>query len=388
MATQSRSIPAETIAFPPLSLPALFVGSGVYARPSFGTNHPLSFTRQGAVVEMCRLLGWLPEAEHRTSLPAAEDVLLRVHDAEYVAELRAASDRGSVTSAQRERYRFGTMENPIFSGVFERAATTVGGSILAAQLALDGNIAFHPAGGTHHGRPDRASGFCYFNDPVFALLTFLDAGLERVLYLDVDAHHGDGVFDHFAGDPRVSCMSIHEIDRWPNTGAIDEQGAGQVNIPVPQNIVDSEYALLFDEVIEPLVRGLEPQAVVICCGADALAGDPLSRMQLSNRALWLAVHRIAALVPPCVVLGGGGYNPWTTVRCWAGLWGVLSDKEFPQALPEPAQSLLGRFDSDLVDEDEIEPFWLTSLCDPPQEIGPRDAIRELASHLRKAHGLA
>src|SRR5207344_3103305 len=105
---------------------------------------------------------------------------------------------GNVNAEERTRYGLGTMENPLFPGLFERAATSVGGSILAAQLALEGRVAFHPAGGTHHGRPGRASGFCYFNDPVFAVLTLLRAGLERVLYVDLDAHHGDGVQDAFA----------------------------------------------------------------------------------------------------------------------------------------------------------------------------------------------
>src|SRR5690606_37637711 len=124
--------------------------------------------------------------------------------------------------------------NPLFPGLFERAATSVGGSILAARLALEGRIAYHPAGGTHHGRPDRASGFCYFNDPAFAILALLEAGLERVLYVDLDAHHGDGVQDAFAADERVHTVSIHEAGRWPGTGAASDTGDGRAcNLPVP-----------------------------------------------------------------------------------------------------------------------------------------------------------
>lgn len=368
--------------------PAKFIGGDIYTRPSFGSNHPLSYTRQGSVVELCRRLGWLDDATYLQSPIADFETLIRVHRRDYVAALRAASERGSVSSAEREKYRFGTMENPIFKGVFERASTTVGGSILAAQIALAGEIAFHPAGGTHHGRPDRASGFCYFNDPVYAILTFLDAGLDRVLYVDIDAHHGDGVFDHFEGDDRVACVSIHEAERWPYTGLIADQSSRSLNIPVPSRVNDSEYALLMEQVVMPFARRFDPQAVVITCGADALAGDPLSHMELSNNALWQAAIDLCAVTPSAVVLGGGGYNPWTTVRCWAGLWGLLSGQELPKDLPQKARELLSGFDSDLVDEDDIEPWWIESLADPVAETEIREGVESLASELRETHALS
>lgn len=314
--------------------------------------------------------------------------LRRVHDGAYLQALNAASDQGSVSAEWRERYNFGTMENPIFPHVFERAATTVGGSILSAQLALEGNVVFHPAGGTHHGRPDRASGFCYFNDPVFALLTFLDAGLERVLYVDVDAHHGDGVFDYFADEERVACVSLHESDRWPYTGLLVEQSARTLNVPVPQGTNDSEYELAWRKLVMPFIERLDPQAIVITCGADALAGDPLSKMALSNNALWHAVLELCALPAASVVLGGGGYNPWTTVRCWAGLWGNLSGGDWAAPLPDAALAILSGFESDLVDEDELEPHWLDRLDDPLQDASAREEIATLVEHLRGVHRLA
>ena len=118
--------------------------------------------------------------------------------------LQYAESEGRVAPEVRERYQLGTLENPLFPGLFERAAMTVGGSIQAAELALQGHVVFHPSGGTHHGRPDRASGFCYFNDPVFAIRTLLAAGIGTVAYVDLDAHHGDGVEDAFRADSRVT----------------------------------------------------------------------------------------------------------------------------------------------------------------------------------------
>ena len=177
-------------------------------------------------MDLCRALGWLGPGEFHASPRASERELAWFHTRDYVDALRRATEAGIVDIETRERYRLGTMENPLFPGVFERAATSVGGSIRAAELALEGRIAYHPAGGTHHGRPDRAAGFCYFNDPVFAILALLKGGLERMLYVDLDAHHGDGVQDAFADDPRVWTISIHEQGRWPNTGALADVGGG------------------------------------------------------------------------------------------------------------------------------------------------------------------
>lgn len=379
--------PAHLCDLPLVRRNAIFIGGAVYTRPSFGTNHPLSYSRQGAVVELCDSLGWLGGKRRMDAPQAPLETLHRLHDVSYVAALKSASEQGRVDTATRAAYHFGTMENPLFPHVFERAATTVGGSILAAQLALEGKLAFHPAGGTHHGRPDRASGFCYFNDPAFAILTFLDAGLSRVLYVDIDAHHGDGVFDAFAHDNRVTCISIHEDKRWPHTGALAEQSAQALNVPVPWGINDVEYAAIMDRLVLPFVERLEPEAVVITCGADALAGDPLSKMGLSNHTLWQAVLQLCNAAPKAVVLGGGGYNPWTTVRCWAGLWGILSGQPFPDALPPRALQLLAGFESDLVEEDEVEPHWLNSLTDPVQAGTVRQEIEEILAQLAGVHEL-
>jgi acetoin utilization protein AcuC len=270
------------------------------------------------------------------------------------------------------------MENPLFDGLFERASTAVGGSILAAEIALGGRIAFNPAGGTHHGRRARASGFCYFNDPVFAILRLLDAGIERVLYVDLDAHHGDGVQDASADDARVWTLSIHEAGRWPYTGALDDAGGGRsVNLPVPKAFHDAELRLLVDDVMLPLADRIAPDAVVMTCGGDALAGDPLTSMALSNVALWDAIERLVAVAPHAVVLGGGGYNPWTLARYWTGIWAALSGRGAPERLPEAASALLRELRCDLIDEEDVDPRWITSLADPVSDLPVRDSVRAL-----------
>ena len=198
--------------------PPLLLGSDTFRRAAFSGNHPLNSIRHSAVIDLIRTMGWLPADQYRDIPAASFEQLNQFHDRAYLRALQYADSEGRVEPDVRERFQIGTFENPLFPGLFERAATTVGGSILAAELAIAGHVAFHPSGGTHHGRADRACGFCYFNDPVFAILTFLDAGLDKVLYVDLDAHHGDGVEEAFFGDDRVDTLSIHETHRWPYSG--------------------------------------------------------------------------------------------------------------------------------------------------------------------------
>lgn len=358
----------------------LFVGSDIFRRAAFGPNHPLKIVRHAAVLDLVRVLGWLPDADFRTAGAATVEQLLRFHDRAYVEALQYADTTGRVEPEVRELYHIGTLENPLFPGLFERAATTVSGSILAAQLASEGHLVFHPSGGTHHGRRDRASGFCYFNDPVFAILTLLELGSNKVMYVDLDAHHGDGVEDAFVDEPRVLTVSIHEENRWPYSGAAtDRRNGGARNLPVPKGLNDSELEYLMQHAVLPLATSFAPEALVICCGADCLAGDPLSGMMLSNVALWQSVDQLRALALPTVILGGGGYNPWTVTRYWAGLWARLGARDIPARLPDDAIGLLRGMECELIDEEDVEESWLTTIADSPYPGPVREAIRSLVT---------
>ncbi len=369
----------EQASTPSLDQPcSVFISSQVYRKDAFGAHHPLSIPRVAAVMDLCDMLGWLGDDHYLDSPRATEEQLVRFHDANYVRALQHAEEQGSVAKDVRDKYRIGTMENPVFPGLFQRATTAVGGSILAAERALCGETAFHPSGGTHHGRPDRASGFCYFNDPVFAIMTLLDGGMDRVLYVDLDAHHGDGVQDAFADDPRVFTLSIHEEKRWPHSGPVEDRaGVAARNLPVPRAFNDSELEYLMDHAVLPLGRAFGPQALVITCGTDALDGDPLSGLKLSNLALWSAVEKLLELTGRNVVLGGGGYNPWTLIRCWSGLWGRLSRRTIPEVLPLSAQAYLQQLECDLVDEEDIRADWITTLVDQANKGPVRAEIKKL-----------
>lgn len=356
----------------------LFIGSEIYRGSSYGRKHPLAIPRVSTAIDLSRVLGWLPDDQYVDSPMAAPEQLARFHDPDYIAAIQDAERDQRLDADRRARYNIGKIDNPIFPEIYRRPATAAGGSILAAELLAEGGVVYSPAGGTHHGRPDRASGFCYFNDPVLGILAMLDQGLERVYYVDVDAHHGDGVQDAFADDERVLTVSVHEGARWPYTGAVGDRAGGMArNLPVPEGLNDSEMDVILTRALLPLGRAFQPEAVVLQCGADALADDPLSRLALSNRALWRVVAAMRDLAPRCLVLGGGGYNPWSVGRCWAGVWAVLNGIEPPEAAPA-AEPVLRALSWHRAAGRNPPEAWLTTIADRPRAGPVRDAVREVA----------
>ena len=292
--------------------PPLYVSAEIFARSAFPAPHPLAFPRAGLVKRCAARSVGSTALTSKASRPAAPTSSAITTPA-MSRRLRAPTAISSSRRTSGKNTISGLRANPIFPGLFERAATAVGGSLLAARLAFEGRVVFHPPGGTHHGGKAAASGFCFFNDPVFAILELLALGAQRVAYVDFDAHHGDGVEEAYAEEPRVMTISIHEADRWPRTGALsDRRGGNARNMPVPRGLNDDEFALLVEEAVLPLLGGFAPDALVILSGADALAGDPLAKLALSNGALVSAVARVAALAPAVVVLGGAATTPGTS----------------------------------------------------------------------------
>lgn len=358
----------------------LFLGSDVYRGSSYGPKHPLSIPRVSTAIDLSRAMGWLTDEAYLDSPMATPDQLARFHDPAYIEAVMQAEQTQKVDAETAARFNLGKMENPVFTEMFRRPATASGASILGANLILGGGIVYSPAGGTHHGRPDRASGFCYFNDPVLGILHLLDHGLTRVYYVDLDAHHGDGVQDAFHHDDRVLTLSIHEGARWPHTGKVGERASGMArNLPMPAGFNDSELRFLLEEVVLPLGEWFKPEAVVIQCGADALADDPMSRLELSNRALWRAVADLVELASRALVLGGGGYNPWSVGRCWAGIWATLNGID-PDVPPTPAAEEILRAITWNRREGRNPPErWFTTLADAPHEGRVREEVRAAAA---------
>ncbi len=357
--------------------PILIAGE-IYRDSSYGRRHPLAIPRVSSTLDLIQALGWFDPARYIDSPQATPDQLARFHAPDYIAAVQAAEAAQAAPPEVRERYNIGRAGNPIFPEMFRRPATAAGAGLAAADLIAAGARCIHsPAGGTHHGRAAQASGFCYFNDPVLTLLRLLDHGFTRLLYLDFDAHHGDGVELAFVGDSRVLCVSIHEENRWPFTGTLtDRAGGSALNVPVPEGFNDSELDLIVTHLVQPIGAAFAPQVVVIQAGADALSEDPLSRLALSNGALWRAVLAGRALAGQSIILGGGGYNPWSVTRAWAGLWGSLNAAPVPERLPPPAEALLRSLAWDHRLGRNPPETWFTTLADSPRPGPIRPAIRD------------
>jgi len=363
---------------------ARFIGSEIYRRSGYGGGHPLRVPRVSTVIDLARALGWFGPGEYLTAPRARPAALALFHDPAYLAALAAAEADQQVSPEVTRRHGLGTPANPVFPEMFRRPATSAGGAMLAAGLVQEGGVIHVPGGGTHHGLRDRANGFCYLNDPVLCLMVLRGRGLTPLAYVDLDAHHPDGVEAALGHDPELLMISVHEQGRWPFTGRLEDRGAGSVfNLPVPRGLNDSGMRAILHGLILPRLAAHAPRAVVVQCGADAVEEDPLSRLSLSNNALWEAVAAIGRLAPRLIVLGGGGYNPWTVARAWTGLWGLLSGRTLPDRLPEAAQAILGALPPGVgAARSRPDRRLLTTLADPPRE-GPvgaelRDRLARLA----------
>lgn len=361
---------------------AVFIGSEIYRGSSYGGAHPLRVPRVSTVMDLSRALGWLPQGYLRSprAKPAA---LLRFHTADYIAALQTAEATGQATPAVQTRHQIGTLSNPIFAQIYSRPATGVGGVLLASELLMPGGAVHVPGAGTHHGMADRANGFCFLNDPVLAILALRRAGL-RVAYVDIDAHHADGVEAALAGAESVLLISVHEAARWPFSGQTGVVAGNSVNLAVPRDYNDTEARAVLQAMILPRLQAFRPDVIVLQAGADSLLEDPLSRLALSNNAYAEALLAIRPLAPRLMLLGGGGYNPWSVGRCWTLLWGVLSGQQIPDHLPPQAQAVLGGLSWGGGGRPLPAPHLLTTLRDPPREGPVRPELRAALAELSRA----
>jgi len=225
----------------------------------------------------------------------------------------------------------GTGDCPVFKGMYEYSALACGATLTGAKLILAGSadVAFNPSGGFHHAGPERASGFCYINDVALACIILAEQK-KRVLYLDVDVHYGDGVAEAFYDRCDVMTVSLHETPKvlFPGTGFEDQIGTGQgkgycVNIPLPVGTYDQAYMKAFEEIALPLISVFNGDVFVLQLGADALAGDPLAHLHLSNDVYADIINHVLRFNKPILATGGGGYNVDNTVRAWALDWAAL-----------------------------------------------------------------
>jgi acetoin utilization protein AcuC len=263
--------------------------------------------------------------------PADRKDLERIHSPRYLDALEKAARDGS-GGVELLFMGVGAGDCPIFPDVYDYPVLACGATLVAAKMILDGSarVAFNPSGGFHHAGPEQAAGFCYINDVAIACHVLAEAG-KRVLYLDIDVHYGDGVANAFYDRSDVMTISFHESGKtlFPGTGFEDEIGQGDgkgycVNVPLPPGIYDQAYLKAFDEITLPLIKAFNPDVIVLEFGADALSGDPLAHLRLTNNAYADIIHTLLTFGKPILMTGGGGYHIENTVRAWALGWSVLS----------------------------------------------------------------
>ncbi len=376
---------------------AVLINAVTRRQRPYRDNHPLAIPRTALAIDLIRAYDALNEDEMLPGRVAEVEELAWFHTGDYIAALRAAEAAGRLQDSDRERYQLGTAENPYFDHLFTIPARATGGSIQAAEEVLQGRIAFNPAGGMHHARAGSAQGFCYFNDPVLGILRLRQAGW-RVLYADIDAHHGDGVEEAFIADPEVLTLSLHMDTAYAypfRGGQLADCGNGQgghttINVPLPQGAHDAEYRLLFDAVWQPALEKFRPDAVVLQAGTDMLAADPLGKLKISTECFLDIVKKIVATAPRhtdgtprLLVTGGGGYHPLLLARAWTGLWALLSGRELPEEIPAAGAEALRNAGWNLDEDEPYFPKLFASRFDHPESEKISQQIQWLAKDVRR-----
>lgn len=316
----------------------------------FGPDHPFNPRRLELSVSLIEAMGLLDADRHPVVAPplAEDEELLRVHSAEYVAAVRRLSASGE-GAREALRWGLGPGDTPAFEGMHEASARVVGGSLRAAELVMSGNAtrAFNISGGLHHAHPDRASGFCIYNDLAAAIAWLREAHDARVLYIDYDAHHGDGVQGIFYSDPHVLTLSVHQTGRslFPGTGFVHELGEGEGrgfswNLPLEPLTADAGWIPLHEELLPRVAAAFRPDVIVLQNGCDGHALDPLTHLRATTR-LYEATTRMVGEIADAfcggriVAAGGGGYAIWQAVpRAWTLVWAGISGQTAPAKVPD------------------------------------------------------
>lgn len=310
---------------------SVFIHSPELEKFKYPPDIPFNTDRAGQTRKILNSMGLLSSdgRSEVTPVPVDRLTLKKFHSARYLHALKTAAEGDF--DAEALYMGIGTLDCPVFEGMYDYAVLAAGGTLTAAKLILSGDtdVAFNPSGGFHHAHPERASGFCYINDVALACLVLAER-YKRVLYADVDVHFADGVAYAFYDRSDVMTISFHESPRtlFPGTGFENEIGTGSgkgycVNVPLPVGTYDQAYMKAFEEVAIPLMAAYKPEVIVFELGADALANDPLAHLYLTNNVYADIINHLLTLNRPILMTGGGGYNIPNTVRAWALGWTVL-----------------------------------------------------------------
>jgi acetoin utilization protein AcuC len=343
----------------------------------FGPSHPFRSIRVMLAVELIKSLGILDLPKVKVFKPriSSEEEVLLFHKKSYVEFVKRMSNLG-----------YGLLDmgdTPAFKGCYEASLRVVGASLFGVDLVMkeEANHAFNPAGGLHHAHPESASGFCIFNDPAICVAYLKKKyNVKKIMYLDIDAHHGDGVMYGFYSDPSLLDIDFHEDGRYlfPGTGFIDEFGEKdakgyKINVPLPPHTYDEAFLMAFNELVPMLTKSFKPEIILMQCGIDAHFGDRLAHLELTTKAYIEAisiVHKLAHEVcnGKLIMFGGGGYNFSNVTRCWALMFAKASEFSPPDELPKTWLELF---------KQKVHENPPLKLYDTPQKIQNKDLLDEI-----------
>ncbi|WP_230207705.1 acetoin utilization protein AcuC [Microlunatus sp. Gsoil 973] len=352
--------------------------SDALARYDFGSTHPMGPGRVRNAVTLARALGILDHLQVVEPSPTDDRLLRRVHTDAYIDAVRAGEPNPI--------FALGTDDNPVFPGMHEVSSQIVTASVDAARAVWNGDVlrAVNIAGGLHHAMPNAASGFCIYNDLAIAIDWLLEEGCERVAYVDVDVHHGDGVQTIFYNDPRVLTISLHEtpVELFPGTGYPHETGGpdaegSAINIALPSGTDDLAWLRAFDAIVPEALAAFRPTVLVTQHGCDSHYADPLADLRLTvdgQRASYLALAELAADLTGgrWVAAGGGGYALQDVVpRAWAHLLGIIAGTPIaPQtSIPQNWRDEIGEgAPMSMTDGGPVEFTPITAGIDPSSRV--------------------
>ena len=333
----------------PLEQDAVFIYSPEQLDYKFSETHPFNQKRLQLTMDLLKQINALQPEQIKTARVATDEELLLGHDAAYIDIVKKAG-HGELRNGEGEVYGIGTEDTPIFKNMHEASAMFVGGTLTACDYVMQGktNHALNLGGGLHHGFHGKASGFCIYNDSTVAIKYMQKKYDARILYIDTDAHHGDGVQWSFYDDPNVCTLSIHETGRYlfPGTGAVTERGNGEgygtsFNIPLDAFTEDGSFLEVYETAIREVIAHFKPDVILTQNGADAHYFDPLTHLY-STIKTYEVIPKIAHELAHefCegrwIAVGGGGYDIWRVVpRAWSMVWLAMTNQQVPTgAIPQ------------------------------------------------------
>ena len=338
-----------------------FLYNNIFRGSDYGKKHPVTINRISNVFDLAKLIKFKKVVYYKSNMASVNDLCM-FHEKEYVELLKKTEQSQSITALNSKKYNLGTVSNPIFKEMFRRHAAATGSLLMAADLIKDNkyNLIFSPGSGAHHAQKQKASGFCYLNDIATCIIYLKKVGMKKILYFDMDAHYGDGVVEHFKNYDDVFTISLHQKDLWPKNGAYVYNNR-VINLPLEHGCDDKSIKYIFKKKIEKKINDFNPQITLLQMGADCLEDDHMSKLNFTNNAMSYVIKKFKKTSKNIILMGGGGYNPWTTLRAWIYNLAVLTGEENMLKLNDDAKNFLANINW------KVKPkkHWINEICDFP-----------------------